>query len=128
MYYYAKVVFGYIRVIASETGSDQAQACLGHIKKELFSKVAIVPDRDKWRLDFLTKLLKQRGEALYIVDTKEVQRLSGLIDSICVNWNFDFFLMMGGGAPPHFDTSIYIIISFSNSYFLTLCFVEAYVS
>ena len=46
-----------------------------------------MPDRDKWRLDFLTKLLKQggRGEALYIVDTKEVQRLSGLIDSICVN-------------------------------------------
>ena len=72
-------------MIASETGLDPAQACLGHIKKELLSKVAIVPDRDKWRLDFLTKLLKQRGEALYIVDTKEVQRLSGLIDSICVN-------------------------------------------
>ena len=74
-----------IALLASETGLDPAQACMVHIKERLMSKTSSVPDRDRWRLDFLAKLLVLRGEALYSVDDKEVQRLSGLIDSLCIN-------------------------------------------
>ena len=52
---------------------------------ELQSRVASVPDLDWWRLDYLARLLKQRGEASFIADDAEVRRLSTLIDSLCIN-------------------------------------------
>ena len=38
--------------------------------------VAIVPDMDKWKLDYLTRLLTQREEAYYRADEKEVNRFA----------------------------------------------------
>ena len=75
-----------IALIKLETGlSDPVWTGLGKVKEELQKVVAIVPDLDKWRLDYLTRLLTDRGEAYYRADEEEVIRLSSLIDSLCVN-------------------------------------------
>ena len=72
-------------LLVSETGLDPIHANLGDIRKQLYSKVVRVPDMDKWRLDYLAKLLTQRVEALYRVNSSEVQRLTNLINSLCTN-------------------------------------------
>ena len=64
---------------------DPIHGCLGKIRKELQSKVASVPELDRWRLDYLDRLLTKRGEASYRTEDDEVQRLSDLIDSLCIN-------------------------------------------
>ena len=75
-----------IALIKLETGLlDPVSTGLGKVKEELQKVVAIVPDLDKWRLDYLTRLLTDRGEAYYRADEEEVIRLSSLIDSLCVN-------------------------------------------
>ena len=48
-------------------------------------RVTSVPDLDRWRLDYLARLLMQRGEASFMADNDEVKRLSTLIDSMCIN-------------------------------------------
>ena len=40
---------------------------------------------DMWRLDYLAKLLTERGEASYRVEDIVVVRLTALIDSLCIN-------------------------------------------
>ena len=52
---------------------------------ELQSRVASVPELDWWRLDYLARLLTERGEASYRSEDDEVQRLSILIDRLCTN-------------------------------------------
>ena len=44
-----------------ETEMDPVHSCLGKLKMRLQSRVASVPDLDRWRLDYLARLLKQRG-------------------------------------------------------------------
>ena len=51
------------------------------IQIKLIRKTPEVPDRDKWRLGYLGKMLEQRGEAFYA--GKETGHLSVLIDSLC---------------------------------------------
>ena len=72
-------------MLVSETELDPAQASLGDIKKQLYSKAVKVPEMDKWRIDYLEKLLIQRGEAFYRVKDSEVLRLTNLINSLCIN-------------------------------------------
>ena len=74
-----------IALIVSETGLHPLYACLSKIRQQLYSKVARVPEMDRWRLDYLAKLLTQRGEALYRMKDSEVQRLTSLVDSLCIN-------------------------------------------
>ena len=74
-----------IALIASETGLHPVHACLSKIRQQLYSKVARAPDMDMWRLDYLSKLLTQRGEALYRMKDSEVQRLTSLVNSLCIN-------------------------------------------
>ena len=68
-----------------KTRMDPLHSSLGKLKAELQSRVASVPDLDRWRLDYLARLLKQRGEASFIADDAQVRRLSALIDSLCIN-------------------------------------------
>ena len=68
-----------------ETGMEPTLCSLGKLKGELRRKIAIVPDMDRWRVQYLASLLSDRGEAHYRGDEWEVERLSVLIDSLCVN-------------------------------------------
>ena len=55
-----------IALIKLETGLlDPVSTGLGKVKEELWKVVAIVADFDKWRFDYLTRLLTERGEAYY---------------------------------------------------------------
>ena len=74
-----------LALIRTETRMDPVHDCLWKLKKMMQSRVASVPEVDEWRLDYLTKLLTQRGEASYRTEDDEVQRLSDLIDSLCIN-------------------------------------------
>ena len=71
-----------VALIRRETGKDPVIASLAQLKFELQKKVASV---DRWRVKYLTRLLSDRGEAHYRGDEEEVERLSVLIDSLCVN-------------------------------------------
>ena len=42
-------------------------------------------DKDKWRVNYLFKLLGQMQVIHYIGDEDEEKRLADLIDSLCVN-------------------------------------------
>ena len=64
---------------------DPVLSSLVQIKCELKKKVASVPDMDRWRVKYLARLLSDRGEAHYGGDEEEVERLSVLIDSLCLN-------------------------------------------
>ena len=59
--------------------------CIGKLKQVLKLRITTAPDTDRWRLEYLGKLLTQRGEASYMADTAEVLRLSSLIDSVSLN-------------------------------------------
>ena len=74
-----------IALVRQEAEMDPVHCCLGKLKRRLQSRVASVPDLDRWRLEYLARLLKQRGEASFMADSAEVRRLSTLIDSLCIN-------------------------------------------
>ena len=74
-----------LSLIRMETGVDPLHGSMSKIKDELGTKVASPPDLDVWRVEYLGKLLAERGEASYRADEAMVLRLSGLIDSLCVN-------------------------------------------
>ena len=52
---------------------------------KLADNMARVREMDMWRLDYLAKLLIERGEASYRVEDSVVVRLTALIDSLCIN-------------------------------------------
>ena len=70
-----------VRLLQMETGLDPFTATSEAIKKILVSRLPGVPDRDKWRLGYLTNLLQARGEAFYAGE--ETELISTLIDSLC---------------------------------------------
>ena len=71
--------------LSLETGIDPINGSLSKLKYELGLNTVSAPDLDKWRVDYLGKLLAERGEAFYRADESLVLRLSNLIDSLCVN-------------------------------------------
>ena len=73
-----------IALIRWETGLDPVWSSLGKVKVQLLKNVASVPDTDRWRLKYLSRLLTERGEAFYRANDEEVVQLSSLIDSLCV--------------------------------------------
>ena len=72
-------------LILRETGMSPVSCCIGKLKQVLKLRITTAPDTDRWRLEYLGKLLTQRGEASYMADTAEVLRLSSLIDSLSTN-------------------------------------------
>ena len=73
-----------LAMVRRETGLEPVLSSQGILRERLHQNIASVPDMDKWRLDYLTKMLCERGEAHYRADDKEVARLSTLIDSVCI--------------------------------------------
>ena len=74
-----------LSLIRVETGLDPLHDFMSKLKAELAVKKASPPDLDRWRVEYLGKLLAERGEAFYRADDPAVLRLSSLIDSLCVN-------------------------------------------
>ena len=75
---------GNLALVRLETGLEPVLTSQRGIKEKLHQNVASVPDIDRWRLDYLAKLLCERGEAHYRSEDEEVARLSMLIDSLCI--------------------------------------------
>ena len=69
-----------IALIRWETGLDPVWSSLGKVKVQLLKNVASVPDTNRWRLKYLSRLLTERGEAFYRANDEEVVQLSSLID------------------------------------------------
>ena len=70
-----------VSLLILETGLNPTVATSQAIKQRLVRKIPAVPDRDKWRLGYLGKMLEERGEAFYA--GKETELISILIDSLC---------------------------------------------
>ena len=83
--------------LRSTTGSNARllQECCGldpwlygpaRLKEELLKREVVdILKQDKWRVSYLARLLEQRQMVHYMGDQAEEQRLSDLIDSLCVN-------------------------------------------
>ena len=72
-------------LLREETGLNSARASTVQVKEKLLRNTAEVPDNDSWRLAYLGKLLTARGEGYYRAEEEEVERLTSLIDSLCIN-------------------------------------------
>ena len=56
------------------------------MKQELEKKdVVEIPEQDNWRIAYLASLLEQRQVQHYTGNEEEEQRLTGLVDSLCIN-------------------------------------------
>ena len=69
--------------LKTESGLDPLRTTSVKMKAVLSSKLAMVPDRDRWRISYLAKLLEERGQVHY--EGGDVEQLTVLIDSLCTN-------------------------------------------
>ena len=46
-----------------DSEGDRSKASIGNMKERLSVNVALVTDRDNWRLNYMARLLMERGEA-----------------------------------------------------------------
>ena len=74
-----------LRFVRDESGLDPWTESPARVKKVLAEIRDDVPTGDEWRLPYLGKLLEQKQRAHYGGFTAETERLSGLIDSLCMN-------------------------------------------
>ena len=91
-----------VAFIRRETGMDPVLASLPQLKCELQRKLASVPDMDRWRVKYLTRLLSDRGEAHYRGDEEEVERLSVCLDRqpmYELRLFFTLFSLIGKSCP-----------------------------
>ena len=68
-------------VLRWKTGLDPLATSLVKMKAAIWSNLAAVPVDDVWRLEYLGKLLKARGDAHY--GEEDTNQLTVLIDSLC---------------------------------------------
>ena len=75
-----------MRLLVESTGLNPWEFGGRRFKEELLKmeKVAI-PEADCWRIRYLAELLEQRQESFYQANEEGLQRLSLLIDSLCIN-------------------------------------------
>ena len=75
-----------LRLIDEQSGLDTWVFSSTRIKEELLSKETVtVPPQDQWRIMYLGKLLEERQKLHYSGDKEGEERVSGLIDSLCIN-------------------------------------------
>ena len=75
-----------LALLRQETGLDPWVIGPGHLQTALLAKDrVVVPDRDKWRVPYLERLLAERLQAYYAADTLTEERLTVLINSLVVN-------------------------------------------
>ena len=74
-----------MRLLMECSGLDPREFGTLRLKDELGKNEMVeVPDRDSWRILYLRSLLEQRQYAHYQATGDEVDRLSALIDSLCI--------------------------------------------
>ena len=76
-----------LHLIRRETTLDPWEETPAAIKKVLAEKEEnlATPMVDEWRVPYLTLLLEQRQRAHYGGMEEEEERLTGLIESLCIN-------------------------------------------
>ena len=68
------------------SGINPWTATPGRLKAALQAEdVVDVPALDRWRLSYLSSLLRQRGEAHYLALEDDEQRITDLINSLVIN-------------------------------------------
>ena len=73
-----------VRFLLAESGLDQVEENKT-IKEALKTNVCWPKEADAWRLKYLETLLGQRGEALYQGLENQMNHLTDLINSLCIN-------------------------------------------
>ena len=71
-----------VRFLETETGLD-LRSGVSRIKRILTTKLCLPEDYDSWRLQYLGKLLTERGELYY--RSEDITHISELVDSLCIN-------------------------------------------
>ena len=72
-----------LRLVNMETGMDPLHTSAAKVKAVLGNKLVTIPDRDRWRLGYMAKMLEERGHAYY--EGGETEHLTVLIDSLSTN-------------------------------------------
>ena len=57
-----------LALLKMETGVDPLHGSMSQLKTKLYMKRASPSDLDRWRVEYLGKLLAERGEAFYRAD------------------------------------------------------------
>ena len=65
------------------TGLDPWQCSPNDVKAVMAERLVQLPDQDRWRLLYLSRLLEERGERFYSME--DTTELTELIGSLCVN-------------------------------------------
>ena len=75
-----------LRLVQDSSGLEPWECSSVELKKILHEKVQVpVPVQDRWRLQYLATLLAQRQELHYMGAVDEEEKLTVLIDSLCIN-------------------------------------------
>ena len=75
-----------LRLLQEESGLDPSECNSMELKLKLHKMEQVMePMEDKWRVEYLATLLSQRQELHYIGAIEEEEKLSELIDSLCIN-------------------------------------------
>ena len=77
-----------LRLLEKETGGFGLGSSIHAVKKELQKKATVAPDRDIWRIPYLSKILEQRDRLVYNgegEDSEELARVKELIEALCSN-------------------------------------------
>ena len=73
------------RLLENTSGLNPWEFGSSRLKEELQKKETVdVPELDSWRVRYLASLLEQRQVVHYNVDEEELERLSDLIESLCI--------------------------------------------
>jgi hypothetical protein len=75
-----------LKLLEEYTGINPWVFGSARLKEELLKwEMVETPDQDRWRVEYLFKLLGQRQVSHYNGDEDEEKRIAVLIDSLCVN-------------------------------------------
>ena len=75
-----------LKLLEESSGLNPLEFGSARLKEELVKMEMVqTPDQDRWRVDYLSKLLGQRQVSHYNGDEDEEKRLADIIDSLCVN-------------------------------------------
>ena len=69
--------------LKTDSGLEPLRSRSVKMKAVLGSKLALVPDRARWRISSLAKLFEDHGQVHY--EGGDVEHLTVLIDSLCTN-------------------------------------------
>ena len=75
-----------MRLVEESSGLDPWIFDSSKLKVKLVNRELIdVPRQDEWRVKYLCRLLEQRQEYHYLGEVEQVNQVTDLIDSLCIN-------------------------------------------